>query len=254
LFFFIERFIFNSSASVILESKTEYDFGISKGLFNDGKAKIVSMSIDICRFVDIKEEEVKKLKRIFCIPPNAFVIGMLGRIAFQKDPETFVKAAKILNSQIDNIYFLWVGDGDLKEKVLYMAKSLGLMNKMIVTGQQSSGDIPKLLSVIDVLLFTSRFEGLPTALLEAMAAKKIIVAAHVGSIQDIIRDGETGWLFDAGDYQKAAMIIKNIYENRKMLAKVGTTAFNLIVDKYSPKEYMAFQFQRVYEDLLRCNS
>jgi glycosyltransferase involved in cell wall biosynthesis len=251
LFFWFERFIWHSSRYITVLSKTEYDFGISKGLLDCNKASVVSMSIDLNRFKSIILEDVERQKIKIGIPADAFVVGMLGRITFQKDPETFIKAAEILNSHMQNIYFLWVGDGDLKEKMVGMANRLGLSNKVIITGQQDSKDIPTLLSVMDVLLFTSRFEGLPIALLEAMAVKKLIVAANVGSVQDVIKNDSTGWLFDAGDYRKAASLVENIYVNTRELEEIGIAAFNLIVDRYSPKEKMSMQFQNIYENILK---
>jgi glycosyltransferase involved in cell wall biosynthesis len=179
-----------------------------------------------------------------------FVVGMLGRVTYQKDPETFLRAAALLHSSIPGARFVWVGDGDLREETMRTAHRLGLSSKLIITGQRDSKDIPALLSAMDVLLFTSRFEGLPTALLEAMAARKIIVAADVGSIRDVITDGVTGWLFPPGDFQHAASIVERIYRNRSGLDHIGNNARDLIVTKYAPQEKTARNFQRVYEDVL----
>ncbi|GEM_PF-2111496 len=251
LFTTIERFIYNSSAFITVLSKSEYDLGISNGLLKSNMAKVVSMSIDVDSFLRITQEDAENQRKKFNIPPNAFVIGMIGRLTFQKDPELFVKVAATLNSQIDNMYLLWVGDGDLREKIIRMASRLGISHKLRITGHQDSVDIPKLLSAIDIVLYTSRFEGLPIALLEAMAAKKLIVAANVGSIQDIIQDNITGWLFEAGDYKKAALLVENIYKNKPKLSDIGKSALDVIVTKYSPKEKMAKAFQYIYEEVLK---
>lgn len=172
LFFYIEKFIYDSSSFVTVLSKIEYNFGISKGLLASEKTKIISMSIDVARFSEDVHKNFLEQRMKYSIGKKTFVVGMLGRMTFQKDPETFIHAARIIKEKITNVSFVWVGDGDLKEKITQSAHRFGLKNNLIITGQQEAKDIPKLLSIIDVLLFTSKYEGLPIAILEAMAAKK----------------------------------------------------------------------------------
>ncbi len=254
LFFVFEHFICRAADVVTVLSRSEYDFGIAKRLFSPQKARIVSMSVDVERFTDGTSTRAQAERTKLGIPHDAFVVGMIGRITHQKDPETFVNAAAVLNALLTNVWFLWVGDGDLREQTTDLAKRMRVSDRFIITGQRDREDIPLLLSAIDVVLFTSRFEGLPIVLLEAMAAKKLIVAANVGSIRDVIRDGETGWLFDAGNHAKAAAILETIYHNRGHLDAIADTARTLVMRNYTPEEKMAREFQAIYQKVLELAS
>ena len=250
LFFRFERFICRSSTFITCLSKTELDFGISKGLLDNRKTSIVSMSIDVNRFLNVSREEAENRREKFNIPKDAFVVGMVGRISYEKSPITFLKVASILNSQLREVHFLWVGDGDMKGKLIRTANKFGLSDKMKITGQQVPEEIPKLLSAIDVWLLTSKIEAMPIALMEAMAAKKLIVATNVGSIHEIIKDNITGWLYNVGDYHTAALLVKKIYDDKRKSNEIGKAAHDLIVNQYSPKEKMSKDYQTIYENIL----
>jgi glycosyltransferase involved in cell wall biosynthesis len=184
------------------------------------------------------------------LPEDAFVVGMVGRISFQKDPATFIETARIIASRISSARFVWVGDGDMRDDLMRKAGAAGIADKVLVTGQQDRGKIPSLLAAMNVLLFTSRFEGLPIVLLEAMAAKRFIVAANVGSIMDIIQNNITGWLFTPGDCRRAAQIVCDIQANENIFSGIREAAFRLVSEEYSPAEKLGIQFHQVYSSLV----
>jgi glycosyltransferase involved in cell wall biosynthesis len=247
LFWGFERYICSTATFVTVLSESELEFGLSKGLFDRGKARRVSMSINVDGAFEGTLKNIADEKQQLGIPPDACVVGMIGRLSYQKDPETFVRAAARLHAQLPHVRFLWVGDGELRDSVARLADRMGISKNFIMTGQRNRTEIPALLSVIDVLLFTSRFEGLPIALLEAMAARKLIVAANVGSIHEVIKDGVTGWLFDAGDDRKAAALVNDIYHNRAAFESVAEAAHKLVAEHYAPEDKMSKEFQAVYE-------
>ena len=153
LFFYIERFICGTSDFVTLVSGSEREIGISKGLFDSSSSRVVPISIDVDRFLKVRPEEAIQQREKFDLPLNAFVVGMVGRLSHPRDPETFLRAAAMLNSRIQNIYFMWVGDGDLREKMIREAMRSGLAKNFVVTGWQDSDNIPVILSAIDVERF-----------------------------------------------------------------------------------------------------
>jgi glycosyltransferase involved in cell wall biosynthesis len=250
LFARIERFLYRASTYSTVLSRTEYDDGIAKGLLDAQKTRVVSMSIDVKRFLAVEIKDSEYVRKMFGIDPNAFVVGMIGRLTFQKDPESFVRAAALISSVVDGARFLWVGDGDLREAMVQMATEHGLSGKFIVTGQQNPEDMPKLISAIDLVLFTSRFEGLPLTILEAMALGKYIVSADVGSIRDVVQDGSTGWLFKSGDFSKAASIACDVYRDRDKLSPVRHRARAFVSQHHSPTEKMSREFEEIYEAVL----
>lgn len=249
LFFYLERFICGTSDFVTLVGVSEREIGISRGLFDSSTSQVIPISIDVDRFLEVRPEEAIKQREKFGIPLRAFVVGMVGRLSHPRDPETFLHAATILNSRIQDVYFMWVGDGDLREKMVRAAMRSGLAKNFVITGWQDSENIPAILSAIDVVLHATNIESMGIALMEAMAAKKPIVASNIGGIPDRIKDGVTGWLFSAGDYKQAASKIENIYNNKVEAEIVGKAALNLITNEYSSKEKLAREFQNIYEKL-----
>jgi glycosyltransferase involved in cell wall biosynthesis len=250
MFFILERLICGSSDFVTVLSKTEYEAGLSKGLLHPPKARTIPMSIDTQRFAAVSPAELRLPKKQYDLPEDAFVVGMVGRLSSQKDPETFVRVAAIVSARLNQARFLWVGDGDLRTKIVRMADTCGVAANLRIAGNQEAAEIPKFLSMMDAFLFTSRYEGLPIALLEAMAANKLIVAADVGSVRDLIQEGVTGWLFRAGDSQHAASKIIGVYEEREQLKHIGEAAAKLVAARYSPGRKMSEEFRALYEEVV----
>lgn len=250
IFYIFEKIICKRSNFVTTLSGSEREFGLKNKLLSSDRSKVVSMSIDVDKFLSYNKENSINIMERSGIPKNAFVVGMIGRITFQKDPETFIRAAEVVNRNNKNIYFYWLGDGDLKDEMVKTVNNLKLDKNVFFVGQQKSEDIPRWLAAMDAILFTSRFEGMPIGLLEAMAARKNIIAAKVGSIPDIIKNGVTGCTFEAGDFNNAASLVENIYNNRYDLS-VGGNAFDLVKKSYSPASKISREFSEVYEKVLR---
>lgn len=250
LYYYFDRFICWSADFVTVLSDYEYGYGIDKKLINASNARVVSMSIDAKRFDAIDKQASESKRKEFKIPEDAFIVGTVGRIALQKDPETFVRVAADLKSKISNVYFLWVGDGDLRDMMIKLAKDLGVDDRIVITGRQESNSIPDILSIIDVFLFTSRFEGLPISILEAMAARRLIVSTDVDSIPDVVLDKKTGWTFSPGDHERASLIIREIRDNVSKYDGISEAALDLINKRYSPASKMSEEFADVYRRVL----
>lgn len=250
IYYYFDKMICWFSDFVTVLSDYEYKYGIDNKLINANDSKVVSMSIDADRFNNVDAQISRADRMKFNIPENAFIVGTVGRIALQKDPEAFVSIAADLMSKIDNIYFLWVGDGDLRERMVKLAGDSDVDDRLVITGRQDSKDIPGLLSIMDVFLFTSRFEGLPISILEAMAAKKFVVATGVDSIPEVVLDGKTGWIFNPGDHKKAALIVEEIHNNKQKYSSIPEIAFELINQRYSPASKMSEEFRDIYRKVL----
>lgn len=116
---------------------------------------------------------------------NLFTIGILGRITFARNPELFNKIAL----RHPKVRFVWIGDGELRD--LITSKNIE------VTGWFTERkEALEHLKLVDVYLQTSLWEGLPMAVLEAMAFKKPVLATNVIGNKDVVLHGKTGYLFD----------------------------------------------------------
>lgn len=100
-------------------------------------------------------------------------------------------------------------------------------------------DVPQLLAAIDVLVIPSQWEGLPMALLEAMALARVVVAHDVGGIGDVLRDGLDGLVVPSKDSAALTEALKTVLMDPEMRHAMGTSARKRVEEKYSAKELSA---------------
>ncbi|MDP3704015.1 MAG: glycosyltransferase, partial [Candidatus Omnitrophota bacterium] len=128
---------------------------------------------------------------------GAPLIGIIGRLAPQKDHETFLRAAALVARQAPGAQFLIVGDGPSWHALQELVRALGLEPN--VHFLPSRTQITEVLAALDVIVVSSRYEGCCNVILEAMAMAKPIIATAVGGNPELIVPGATGWLVPPGD-------------------------------------------------------
>ena len=126
------------------------------------------------------------------LPLDSFVVGTVGRLSEQKDPQTWVRSASLIAARASDARFVMVGDGDLRGVTERIAAEVGIADRLLLTGLRD--DAPQILPGFDVLLLTSRWEGLPLVIPQAMASGVPVVASAVDGNREVVRDGENGLL------------------------------------------------------------
>lgn len=137
------------------------------------------------------------VRRELGLDPSGFVIGTVGRLEPEKDQMTLLEAFRRLKDSGVRARLVIVGVGAMAEELQRQAASLGIADRTMFLGLRR--DVPRLLSAMDVFVLTSIREGLPIALIEAMAAGLPVIASDVGSIGDLVKDGQNGLLVPARD-------------------------------------------------------
>jgi glycosyltransferase involved in cell wall biosynthesis len=125
------------------------------------------------------------------LDPDAVVVGAVGRLAYQKAPEDFLEALRVLFPATPGLAGVWIGDGELAPDVRRLAARPG-MPPVVLAGDRT--DVADLLPALDVFALPSRYEGLPTATVEAMTCGIPVVATAVNAVGDVVVPGETGLL------------------------------------------------------------
>jgi glycosyltransferase involved in cell wall biosynthesis len=116
------------------------------------------------------------------------VVGAVGRLTYQKAPEDFLSAMRRLDRP--GVVGVWVGGGELSARVGQLARRSSA--RVVLAGERS--DVPEILPAFDVFALPSRYEGLPTAVVEAMVCGVPVVATAVNAVSDVVIPGETGLL------------------------------------------------------------
>jgi glycosyltransferase involved in cell wall biosynthesis len=159
-------------------------------------------------------------RRLLGLPDDALVVGTVGRLDHQKAPGDFVAAMAALPHP--NLIAVWVGDGPLRESVQRQIAGSGLAGRLLLAGERN--DVGTLLPAFDVFAMSSRYEGLPCAVVEAMTCGIPVVATAVNAVPDVVVPGRTGLLVRAGDPSSLARAIAYLLDHPEQGARMATTA------------------------------
>jgi len=150
------------------------------------------------------------------------VVLFIGRLHWQKGPDVLVNAAARLVPLVRDVRFLFVGAGPMETRLRENVAGANLGSHVLFLGRRD--DIPALLADADVLAVPSRWEGMPNALLESMAAGRPAVAARVGGCPELVVDGQTGLLVPPEDHAALAAALEKVLVRKVFAEEMGTAA------------------------------
>ena len=149
-----------------------------------------------------------RLKESLGIPVSSPVVGSVGRLSEQKSPVDFVRLAEAVHKSRPDAHFIWVGDGPLGEEVQTLSTSLPLDSVIHWLGYRN--DVPQLLHLFDCFVLTSRWEGFPLVILEAMASGVPVVATNIPGTSEAIQHEVNGLLVPVGDTETTARFVLDL--------------------------------------------
>lgn len=193
-------------------------------------------------------------QRFTCSPVNALrggwqdeqkrpVILTVARLDQQKGHRFLLEAA----SQIPEACFIFAGDGPERAALTAQAEAAGLRDRCYFLGQRN--DIPELLASCDLFVLPSLFEGLPLAVLEAMAASKPVITSDIPGSREVVTHNVTGLLTPPGDPAALATAIRRLLDCPAERQHFATAARARVQRDFSV-ETMVQQVEQVYEELL----
>jgi glycosyltransferase involved in cell wall biosynthesis len=156
------------------------------------------------------------------LAPAGPVVGTVGNLTAKKDHATLVEALARLVGEWPDARLVVVGAGPLEADLRARAARAGLADRVVLAG--SRGDVAEVLGAFDVFVLSSRAEGLPIALLEAMAAERPCVATSVGGIPEVVTDGVDGLLVPPGDADALATAVSKLLADPDRRADLGARA------------------------------
>jgi glycosyltransferase involved in cell wall biosynthesis len=242
-----DKSLLKKSDHVVAISDEIKDAVLENGVARN-KISVIENGIDVSRF-NI-EYDRNELVKEFDITPGNKVIGTIGRLSEEKGQKNFIDAAKTLREKFENLVFMIVGDGPLLDELRTQVSRLDLQDYFIFTGV--SENIPKVLALMDIFVLPSLTEGLPMVLLEAMAAKKPIVATDVGAIPRLVLDKKSGCLVKPHDSNALIKAITFLLNNKDERNKMAQRGHEIAVTKYSSEE-MAKKYIKIFDQLCNYN-
>jgi glycosyltransferase involved in cell wall biosynthesis len=180
----------------------------------------------ICNGVDVKryQRSVDKaaLRQTLGLNEHDRVIAVVGTFKRQKGHAHLIEAAASLIPEFPDLHILLIGDGDLRAELQAQTQNLRIEQHVHFLG--SRYDVPDLLAASDYFVLPSLWEGLPMALIEAMASGLPIVATEVSGTQQVMVPGETGLVVPAGDTQQLKEAIRSLLANPARAQAMGAAA------------------------------
>jgi glycosyltransferase involved in cell wall biosynthesis len=181
------------------------------------------------------------------------VVGFVGRLSSEKGPDVFLRAAQEVSRSDPNVQFLIAGDGPQKSALESLSRDLGIEGKIRFLKHVTN--MPALYQKLDLLVSASRREGLPIAILEAMASGVPVIATTVGDIPRIIDHGHTGLLAPPDAPQALGRAVLQLLEDPIKRGQLRVAARKEIVEHYSVDRmctnYLEFYKNAIAADVQR---
>ena len=163
-----------------------------------------------------------RARRELGLAPTGAVVGTVCGLRPQKELETALRALSRLAPHRPTLRFVVVGDGPERGRLERLADELGVPTLFL--GQRPNDEVPDLVAAMDVLVLSSRFEGMPLAVLEWMAAGKAIAASRVGGIPSMLEHEQEALLVPPRDYVALARAISRLLDDPAERQRLGDAA------------------------------
>lgn len=242
----LERWMAAFTDALIVVTERDIQKGLEAGIGKPEQYHLIRSAIPLDEFRPTGLDR-NSIRDELGMPPNAVVIGNVGRFSAQKNPLDWVRIAGAIARSCPQVFFLLVGDGPLRLEVENEIKNQGIQDRARLTGLRR--DIPRLLSAMDIFLLTSLWEGLPRVLAQAMSMGLPVVANRVDGVAEGIQDDLTGHLVEPGDIDQAAeWCIKLVHDPlaRKEFGRQG----QIFARQNFDLRMMIAQIEAVYDAIL----
>jgi len=210
----------------------------------DEKFTVIHSGVDLSAFSD-SQINAPAMREKLRIPPEAFVVGTTGRLTPIKGQRYLLEAAAMISPGNRDLFFVFLGDGELARELGKMASLLGIKNVMFLGWRQ---DVPEVMSTFDIFVLPSLNEGMGKVLIEAMALGKPIVASDVGGIPDLVAHNRNGLLVPPADVEGLVDSINVLLHDPKRREVMGDRG-KVVAADYSA-EAMIKKIDLLYHDEL----
>ncbi len=245
---YVDSKIMNKLEKVVAVSKPIL-IDMSKAGVKDSKCELISNGIDIQRFSKVySSDNIKTMKQALNIPLDNTVIGMISSLSKEKGHEGAIKCFDKMLKKYPKLHFLVVGAGEEELALKKLSRKLNILQNICFAGRRT--DIPEIHSIIDIYLLNSLIEGLPMALLEAMASAKAVIATNVGDVESVVIDNETGLLIQCEDLSGLESALLDLIEDSFKRNVLGQIAKEFISKHFSSIS-MTEKYINLYRELLQ---
>lgn len=190
--------------------------------FPAGNLAIIHNGVDLARFAP--QADNGALRAAWHVPRGAVLIGVVGRLGSQKGQRVLLQALPAVWARFPEVHVALVGTGALETELRTLAAQIDHGGRIHFAGQIERAHMPQALAAFDVFVLPSLYEGLPFAVVEAMAAARPIVATKVDGTVEAIHAGVDGVLVPPGDHGALAAALVRLLGDRALRMRLGEAA------------------------------
>ena len=204
------------------------------------KIEVIVNGVEPERFQRVQPRDLSELG----IDTEDRVIAWIGRLDPQKDPLLAIEAFGRLDASFSDCHLVMAGEGPLQGRIESTCARTGLVGRVHLLGRVP--DVPQLLARSCGMLLTSRWEGMPNVVLEAMAAGRPVVARLSEGVGDLVEDGVTGWVVSDNQVSSLASAIEQLLSDPRLGFEMGERGCQKVTEDYSI-EKMVQQYDAMWE-------
>lgn len=226
LFYHVEKYLSKFTDALITINEEDYNCAKTNGFKAGRLYKIHGVGVDIGRFRPLPTQEKRMLRESFGFSDSDFLMIYPADFCHRKNQNMLLKAFADIHKKYSFTRLLLCGQDTASAEIKALARSLGADDGVLYLGYRR--DINKLVGMCDVSVSSSRQEGLPVNIIEAMAMGNAVVATDVRGNNDLVRNGENGFLVASDDPKQMAQRLSTLIENSDLLQKFGQNSLNAV--------------------------
>ena len=247
LFRLLERWLAAGTTALIAVSPQVRDDLVALGVAPRERFVVIRLGIELDERVASERNGRGESRRYLGIPGDRFAVGWIGRMTAVKRTDDVLIAFKSLRDSGVDAVLCMVGDGPDRLPLEQRAHELGVARDTVFLGYQE--DVAPFYAAFDVLVLPSGNEGTPVTVIEALAAERPVVATRVGGVPDVVRDGEDGFLVEAGATDDLADRLGRLARDPALRARMGKKGRERVLPRYAV-ERLVDDVDELYRSLL----
>ena len=217
----IEKMAAPLAQMIITVSESDRALAIQCGIGPPGRIKTIYNGVPL---IDDNNSTASS-----CLDMDSLTLVMVARFEKQKDHVTLINAMRLLQDLPWNLKL--VGEGPLKQEAKILAQSYNLGDRIQFLGRRE--DVRVILSEADIFVLTTKWEGFPLSILEAMRAGLPVIATHVGGVPEAVQQGITGYLVPPQNPKAVSHFIKRLLESEGLRKEMGAKALERFLDEFT---------------------
>ncbi len=238
----LERLAAGWTDLLVAVSRENERLGIRERIFPPGKCRVIRSGFHTSGFLRGSREAGR---RLIGVGEKVPLVGTIAVFKPQKSPDDFVEVARRVAASVPEARFVMVGDGELRAGTERKIASAGLSDRFHMMGWRP--EIPDLLAAFDVFLLTSRWEGLPKVVPQALISGTAVVATGVDGTREVVDEGRDGFLAEPGDVETMAEKVVALLSGGRLPGVAGKR--ERLLEEFDQDGMVRAQ-ERLYAELL----